>query len=172
MLTSDRGDSDAIAGAGRAAFELGKYAEAIGYFDRLSPQERDEQIISEMLETARSVQTADPFLRGLSNTEKAQKTAAALEAAESRVAECARQQGQTLSITATSTPLQQLYATNLKMKSDWSERNLASHTDRIDAAMAQVFQIEDTAAMECGAPQTALDKALLLLGHNRGEAGQ
>jgi len=170
VLTSDRHDSDALAGAGKAALELGKYSDAIDYFDRLLPQERDAWNISDTLDAARQIQSADPFLPGLSNREKAQRTASALAEAESRVVECARQLGQTVSPTTEATPLQRLSAINQKMKSDWSEPNLASHTDRIDAAMSQVFQMENVAAMDCGAPQAASDKALLQLGRSRGGA--
>jgi hypothetical protein len=172
VLTSVRRDPEALAGAGKSAFELGKYTEAIDYFDRLTPEQRDAQDISDTLAAAREIQSADPFLSGLSNREKAQRTAAALAQAESRVVECARQQGQALSPTTEATALQRLYATNQKMKSDWSEQNLAVHPDRIDAATSQVFQMESAAATDCGPPQNARDKALLLLGRSRGGVTQ
>ncbi len=172
VLSSERRAPEALAGAGKAAFELGKYTEAIDYFDRLTPEQRDAQNVTDMLAAAREIQSADPFLPGLSNREKAQRTSSALAQAESRVVECARQQGQTLSPTAEATPLQRLYATNQKMKSDWSAQNLTVHPDHVDAAMSQVFQMENAAAMDCGAAQTAMDKALLQLGRSRGGAIQ
>jgi tetratricopeptide (TPR) repeat protein len=169
---SDRHDAEALAGAGRAAFGLGKYTEAIDYFERLPSKERENPDVAALVEDARAIQSADPFLAGLSNREKAKRTASALVQANSRALQCAQQRGQSLSSTTQATSLQRLYATNQKMKADWSAPNLESHPDRVDAAMSLVFQMEDAASQECGAPPPGSDNVLLLIGRSHGGGGQ
>lgn len=171
-LASDRHDADALAGAGKAAFGLGKYAEAIDFFERLPSKDRENPDIAALLENARAIQLADPFVPGLSSRERTKRIADALAQTNLRALQCAQQQGQSLSSTTQATSLQRLYATNQKMKADWSELNLESHPDRVDAAMSLVFQIENMAAQECGAPQPGPDNALLLIGRSRGGVGQ
>jgi hypothetical protein len=56
------------------------------------------------------------------------------------------------------------------MARDWSERNLTLHPDRIDAAMALVFQIEDATAQRCGEPTSGIDNALRVIEQLREKA--
>ena len=89
-----------------------------------------------------------------------------------RLTDCAHQRGEALSAAPTATTLQTLSGNYKKMKSDWSERSLEQHTDRIEVAMSLVFEIENAAAQECGAPQSSADNALLLIGRGHGGAGR
>lgn len=49
---------------------------------------------------------------------------------------------------------------------DWSERNLVAHPDRIEPAMAAAFAMEDAASKQCG-EAGGVDYALWLLGRSR-----
>ena len=171
-LGVNRHDAEALAGAGNAEFESGKYSEAIDYLERLPSKIRETPEIEEALGTAREVQAADPFLSHLSNQDKAKRTTEALAQAEVRLTDCAHQRGEALSAAPTATTLQTLSGNYKKMKSDWSERSLEQHTDRIEVAMSLVFEIENAAAQECGAPQSSADNALLLIGRGHGGAGR
>jgi tetratricopeptide (TPR) repeat protein len=167
VLAADKTDADAIAGAGRAAFELGKYGEATEYFDQLSREKAADPNIAQIATSSRQVLAADPFLSGLSADEQASRTAAALAFAQARLEQCARQSGESLTSAPPSSPLQKAFAENEAMQKNSSRRILLQHPERMDAAMSLVFKNVNLAAQECGAPQGA-DRALWLLGRSRG----
>ncbi|HEY0704122.1 MAG TPA: tetratricopeptide repeat protein [Candidatus Acidoferrales bacterium] len=166
LLTADRFDEEALAGAGRAAFELGEYKDALEDFNRLSPERRNQPDIARYDEMAHRVFVVNPFLGGLSQQVKAQRAANALALAETRAQSCAKQAGVSLAETPPRSELQIAYATNEKMSPDWSARDLQRFPDRLDAAMQTTFDIENAAAKTCGEP-TGDDRALWLLGHSR-----
>jgi len=166
LLSVDRYDEEAIAGAGRAEFELGEYSEAIEDFNRLSPERRDQPDIAPSREMAHRVLAMSPFLAGLSGAVKAQRAENALSLAEARAQACARQTGMSLVETPPRTELQIAYATTQTMGKDWNPHNLQSFPDRLEAAMQTAFEIEDAAAKACDEPQGD-DRALWLLGRSR-----
>jgi len=172
VLVHDQSDDVALAGAGQAAFELGQYAEALDDFDRLSPEKASQPNIAGMIETSRAVESASPLLPGLSPAEKAKRAADALAQAQSRVADCAHQQGEALSEKPPRTELQKLYATSYEMNHDWSTVGLERHPDRVDAAMSLVFQMESAADQQCGEPQAGPDRILALIAQSRGATNQ
>ena len=79
---------------------------------------------------------------------------------------CARQTGESLEEIAPQTDLQRLYEQGKTLQKDWTPRYLARFPDRLDAAMAYVFSVENAAAATCGEPQGE-DRALWLLGRSR-----
>jgi tetratricopeptide (TPR) repeat protein len=167
VLAAHPRDDEALKGAGTAAFQLGQYAQAMVYFDRLPREQAADPRIKEMIETCRQILEADPFHPGLPADAKAQRAASALTAAESRLQECARQHGISLADSAPKSDLQAAYAASQQKKTDWSERNLLRFPDRVDAAMSLAFNLENLATQVCGAPQ-GKDNALWLLGRSRG----
>lgn len=172
-LSSDRRDTDALAGAGSAAFQLGQYALAIDYLNRLPREKRAEPATAKMLTTSEQVVAADPYRPGLSIAEKARRTANALAQADSRLMACAQQTGQSIaSAMGPMTELQQLHAQRQKMKGDWSTLNLRRYPDRIEPAMSLVFQMEDAANQQCGTPTEDADYVLTLIARNRGGAAK
>ena len=166
LLQVDRYDEEALAGAGRAAFELGEFSAAIEDFNRLSPERRTQADLAPAVEMAHRVQAMSPYLAGLSAQVKAQRAANALSLAQGRAQSCARQVGLSLVETPPRTDLQVAYATTETMAPSWRLRDLQSFPDRLDSAMQTTFEIENAAATACGEPQGE-NRALWLLGHSR-----
>ncbi len=169
LLTQDRKDTDALAGAGTASFELGKYQQALNFFERLPEAQRTAAGVADMFETSRQIVTVDPFLHGLSPHEKAARTSQALAIALDRLRSCGQSNGSPVTAVPPQTPLQKLFASSAAKRKEWSQRNLERYPDRVEVAMAYVFQAENLAVQQCGqAPGN--DHALWLLSRD-GEGG-
>ncbi|HWF37689.1 MAG TPA: tetratricopeptide repeat protein [Candidatus Acidoferrales bacterium] len=170
VLKFDSRDAEALAGAGTALYQVQRYPEALLYFNRLPHEKRVEPQIANMIENARAIVSANPWAAGLSAEERARRTSDALMAAVARMSDCAHEHGESLSETPAVSDFQNFYATSQDMARDWSERNLTLHPDRIDAAMALVFQIEDATAQRCGEPTSGIDNALRVIEQLREKA--
>jgi tetratricopeptide (TPR) repeat protein len=168
ILKSNPSDEDALAGAGTAGFELGQYARAVGYLDRLPRDRLSDPRIGSMLETSRQVESANPFLPGLPASEKAKRTVSALQRAQERISDCAHQHGESTSAVPPVSQLQTLFATGRqKMANDWTEAALRRNPELVDPAMSLVFEMEDAAAQECGASPAGPDRILVLIARGR-----
>ncbi|MGC1597324.1 MAG: tetratricopeptide repeat protein [Candidatus Acidiferrales bacterium] len=165
LLAADRYDQEALAGAARAAFELGQYSDALQYFNRLPRERRDALDLASAYEMSQRVLAVDPFVSGLSANAKAQRATAALALAQTRLQNCARQNGESLLETPPRTDLQILWGQFQRTQTDWTERDLERFPERLDASMEFVFGVENAAAKSCGEPQGD-DRALWLLGRS------
>jgi tetratricopeptide (TPR) repeat protein len=166
LLAADPNDEESLAGAAQAALELGQYAMAMEYFDRLPRQRREQPDLASRFDITRQILAADPFLSGLSAEVRAQRAANALALAQTRAENCARQTGLSLEQTPPQRDLQRFYQQAKNFQQDWAPRYLERFPDRLDAAMAYVFEVENAAANICGEPQGD-DRALWLLGRSR-----
>jgi tetratricopeptide (TPR) repeat protein len=167
ILKQSRHDQRALAGAAIASYQLENYSQALEYFDKLRDQKSLPENAQGMLQTSRQIEDADPFRKGLSPAEAARRVTAALAIASERVTACAHQRGEALSSTPPTTDLQQLYAAQQGNARDWSEANLARHSDRIYPAMSLAFQMEEAAAQQCADPQQGPDRILWMLDRSR-----
>ena len=170
IMITNRRDPDAPAGAGTASFQVGDYARAVQYFNELPPEKRADPAISSLLETAREVQTTNPFLPNLSSHERARRTVRALERAQALAQDCSERQGVPLKSSPPSTPLQKLWATFGQDSSLWTQQSLVRDPGQLDAAIEWVFQVENAALQACGESQNPADRALLLLAQSRTRA--
>jgi tetratricopeptide (TPR) repeat protein len=166
LLAANRFDEEAIAGAGRAAFELGEFAEAVEDFNRLSPERLRQPDVAEAHEMAHRVLALSPYQSGISAEVRAQRAENALALAEARAQKCASQSGTSLQETPPRTELQIAYATSQAMALTWRLRDLQRFPDRLDAAMRTVFDLENAATSACG-ETSGDDQALWLLGRSR-----
>ncbi len=166
-LRVHRRDTDALAGAGRAAFQLAMYSDAAEYLQRLPEPSRSAPDIVETLGLSQQAATMNALRPGLRASEEAKRAAKALSVAQSRISSCARKHGDVLppkpGATAPPTDLQKLYATARQNRQIWSETNLAHHPDQVVVAMTFAVQAENTASAECGPPQNIADRALSLI---------
>jgi tetratricopeptide (TPR) repeat protein len=166
VLAADRNDQESLAGVAEAAFELGQYITAMEYFDRLPAEKWQQPELVTRYDMAKRIHAADPFLAGLSTEARAQRVANALALAQTRMEACARQTGESLEQITPQTDLQRLYEQGQTLQKDWTLRYLERFPDRLDAAMAYIFSVENAAAAACGEPQGD-DRALWLLGRSR-----
>lgn len=167
VLSTDRRAPGALAGAGRAAFELAMYSDAADYFRRLPQPNRAAPPISDDFALSQQAATMNALRPGLRASEAAKRAARALAVSEARISDCAKQRGEELhtraNIVTPPTALQKLYATGLQNRRLWSEANLAHHPDQVVAAMTFAVQAESAATGECGPPQSLPDRALTLI---------
>jgi len=165
VLAVHKRDSDALVGAGIAAFHIGQYTRAVTYFDQLSPERRNAPDVSSLLATTQDIQTESPFLAKLSGKERAIRTLKALALVQARLESCSAQPPVAPVLAVPSvTQLQQLR--NELKSPTWTERSLAGDQSQVDAAMALVFEAENAAASQCGEPQDPPNRALLLIGQS------
>lgn len=166
-LAVHRHDTHALAGAGRAAFQLAMFSDAAGYLQRLPPTERSAPDLADILALSQTAATMNALRPGLPGAEEGKRAAKALSVVEARISSCARQKGQPLPAnpraTTPPTQLQKLYATARQNSQIWSEMNLAQHPDQDVAVMTFAVQAENAASAECGPPQTIADRALMLI---------
>jgi tetratricopeptide (TPR) repeat protein len=167
LVSVNNEDYEALLGAAISAFELGRYDLALDYFDRLPQQQRDAPDVVGLYQTARQIDSMNPFLTGLSREAKARRAADALSLAGKRLQDCARQKGQSLLVAQPQTPLQKAFADSKELEARGSLRYIEKHPETIEDVMAHVFQMENAAADACIKPQDA-DRALWLLGRSRG----
>jgi tetratricopeptide (TPR) repeat protein len=156
-LKSDTDNAAALAGAGRAAFELGHYAQAMPYLERavaVTPKDTDS---ATRLRLARLVLEMDPFRQEKRARDREQAVVNAFAMAGKRLSAC--------SVTETSEEKQMLAQRWAGMKSQVTISHLRANPDIMNGAMSLVFRIERETEDMCGAGSDA-DAALLLIARN------
>ncbi len=157
-LKSDRHNPAALAGAGFAAFELGRYPEARKYLQSAVAAKSDDAESAALLKTTDLVLAMDPFRRQISMAERNRIVVEAFEVAGERLKACSALQ----SSGATKTGQPSIAESWAKMKPRVTELGLRRNPDLVESAMDVVFEIEREASASCGAP-AGKDQALLLI---------
>jgi tetratricopeptide (TPR) repeat protein len=174
VLTFDRKNAKALAGAGEVAFQLGRYRTAKAHLQKAVELNPNDEPSREKLNTASLILETDPFLRRISDDERNRRLLVAFHRAGDRLKACAQTMNIDLSTTASA---QTVSSNNNELPALWTRwlaarrqlRHLSSagNTDLPDTLMDLVQQIEQQTAQECG-PPTGLDLALLLIARDRG----
>jgi tetratricopeptide (TPR) repeat protein len=157
-LKSDRHDHVALAGAGLAAFELGRYSVAQRYLQAAAAAAPDDREITAKLRTVDLVLQMDPFRRQISSAQRNRIVVAAFAAAGSRLASCGAIRGSTIPVSS----LQNLATAWAKLKPKITTYGLRRDPDLVNTAMELIFNIERQANGGCG-PPTETDTALFLI---------
>ncbi len=157
-LKADRDNGAALAGAGLAAFQLGRYPQAQHYLQGALTEGAGNALIEDRLKTTELVLEMDPFRRQVSVAQRHKVAVEAFETAGRRLQACSAARGGTLP-TATQTSLASSWA---KMKPRMTEGELRRDPDLVEAGMDLVFEIERETSATCGTPSGA-DAALLLI---------
>jgi tetratricopeptide (TPR) repeat protein len=157
-LKSDRHDAAALAGAGHAAFELGRYQLAQHYLQSAITANPNDPDSAERLKTAQLVLQLDPFRRQIPAAERNRIVAEAFAAAGQRLKSCA------LPTTTARGPasVPSLNHEWAGLKPQITEAELRRNPDLVEKAMDLVFRIERETNVVCGSP-TGSDLALLLI---------
>lgn len=168
----------ALVGAGEAEFRLGNYDAARRHLARALRERPDEESVGQlrdMLDQANLVLATDPFNPGLPLAERDRRVIAAFNQVLRRLASCgapvpsgAAKGG----APATSAPAGGLVALSNRareLQPQVREDLLSKSADLATEIMNLVFDVEQSTAQGCGAPQ-ALDRALLLLASRRGSS--
>jgi predicted Zn-dependent protease len=154
-LKAEPHDAAVLAGAGRAAFELGRYPLAQRYLQAAVSADPNDAESAARLQTAELVLKMDPFQRQISAAERNRIVMEAFATAGQRLKDCptAGSAGATL---------QNLRDSWSQMNGQMSEQGLRRNPDLVETAMDLVFNIERQSSTACGAP-TGTDAALLLI---------
>jgi len=167
-LKADRRNPAALAGAGLAAFELGRYPMAERYLQAAAAASPADARSADLLKTTEMVLQMDPFQRGISVAQRHQIVVRAFATAGERLKRCNARIGsvRTPAAPGSSLPgnsaLANLADSWAKMKPRISEAGLRRDPDLVETAMELVFNIERQTSLTCGSPQGA-DLALLLI---------
>jgi len=156
-LRQHREDADAMAGAGRAAFELGRYEQAQRYLQAAVTMNASETDSRALLETVTLTLQMDPFRRQLSSSRRNRIVIDAFQTAGLRLQACGGSAGPRPD---------DLESRWTQMKPKINIRGLHKDPDLTDAAMDLAFLIEQRSSEKCGAP-TGKDLALLLISRLR-----
>lgn len=172
VLHYDPANSDALAGAGQAAYRIGDYLIAQRYLEEAVKANPEDANSGQFLAITELLLRTNPFRSHISDAERNRRIAAAFAHAGKRLTECARQKGIDLTpATSTGSSLSALQSRWAVAKPDLARLRSPGETDLPDALMDIIFQIEQQTAAICGPPQ-GLDLALLLVSQKREVATQ
>jgi tetratricopeptide (TPR) repeat protein len=157
-LKLERDNRAALAGAGFAAFQLGRYPLAQRYLEGAVAANPSDTRSTDRLKMTEMVLGMDPFRRQLSVAQRAKMVVVDFITAGARLKACSAARGLALP-----TAVQSSLAGNwAKLKPQVSEGELRRNPDLVEAAMGLVFDIEHQTSVTCGTPAGA-DMALLLI---------
>jgi tetratricopeptide (TPR) repeat protein len=175
VLKLDSKDAAALAGAGEAAFQMGRYRTAVKYLEQSAQVNPDDTRTRQRLQTASLVLDTDPFLRRISDVERNRRIAGAFSHAGERLRSCALSKGIALngnvidregSDVPLSTDLQSLWVRWQAAQPDIQRIAAPSKAPLPDTLMDLIFSIEQQTATLCGEPD-GMNLALLLISRNR-----
>jgi tetratricopeptide (TPR) repeat protein len=176
-LSHHRSNPAALAGAGEAAFHLGRYRAAEDYLSATSSEGTTDDQVAQMGEIARLILQSDPYERGLSARERERRVRAAFYQAGVRLDRCTAAVGTSLPSSAeapapsspeTASDLAQLKESWIGIKAKVTRPRGSAESETPDAAMDIVFQIEQVTRKQCG-KGSGVDEALRLLADNHSE---
>jgi predicted Zn-dependent protease len=159
----------AALGAGRAAFQLGRYRTAAEHLQDAIENGVTDAATRNMLKQAEDVLDLDPWKRGISAADRAKRVSTAYVQAGARLQQCAASKQQQLEVVPPTSDLQLLYSEWKRQDSQLSR--LARDPDFRDSVMDLAFRIETATNADCGKSSDATDQALLALSRY-GEAVQ
>jgi tetratricopeptide (TPR) repeat protein len=162
VLQTEKNNHDALAGAGEAAFKLGRYRTAESYLRSAADSDLQNARDKELLHTSELILQADPFARHLSSAERNRRLRAAFEQAGKRLDACVSQANGG-SLPSALAPLKTRW---VEMQPRLKRLNTAREDVSPDQIMDLVGQIEQQAATQCGAATDA-DETLVLLAQDR-----
>ena len=160
-LKSDHHNPAALAGAGLAAFDLGRYALAQRYLQVAATANPEDRQSVGLLNTTELVLQMDPFRRQISADQRNRIVIEAFAAAGDRLKSCSA----TANLDHSKSPerLEQTLADSwAEMKPKINQGDLRRDPDLVEKAMDLVFEIERQTKAACGAP-SGTDLALLLI---------
>ena len=160
-LKLDRHNPAALAGAGRAAFELGRYDLAQRYLEAALVAHPNDAQSAALLRIAELVLNMDPFRRQISVVQRNRIVIEVFASAGERLKSCAAVDN-TQASPPSAVPTPSLADDWAKMKPQITEQGLRRNPDLVEAAMNLVFDIERQTNTACGSP-TGVDLALLLI---------
>ncbi|HUJ93939.1 MAG TPA: tetratricopeptide repeat protein [Terriglobales bacterium] len=150
-LKLDPHDAAALAGAGRAAFELANYSSARRYLEAAVAANRGDSSSADLLKLTSLVIELDPYPRSLTPLRRSQIAVEAFEIAGDRLRTC----------DSTEKPYATLDTRWREMKPQVNERRLQKNPVMVDEVMNLVFAIEKQTADKCAPNQK--DRAILLI---------
>lgn len=165
-LKLDRRNSEALAGAGQAAFELARYSLAEHYLTEAVALDAHDEQSQDLLHTAQLVLKMDPYQLRFTTAQRNQLVVEAFKIAGQRLKSCpepvqpAASAATPANATAPAAPT--LYSRWSAMRPHVTERGLRMNPDLGDDAMSLVFSIEQQTSIACGPPKGE-DLALLLI---------
>jgi tetratricopeptide (TPR) repeat protein len=160
-------NTEALLGAGQAAFELEQYRDAQRYLQRALAQDPKDVKARELLQLSTLVRQFDPFIPRLSARERARRVVEAYRNTEQRLTRCAVQRGEKLTQAGPSpTKLQSEYIRLRELRPNIRASALMRNPDFADTVMDAVGQAQQTTAGLCG-PPTGVDQALLMITRQR-----
>jgi tetratricopeptide (TPR) repeat protein len=160
-LKSDHHNPAALAGAGLAAFDLGRYPLAQRYLQVAVATDPEDKRNADLLNTTELVLRMDPYQRQVSSDQRNRIVIEAFAAAGDRLRSCTAAGNS--SGTASSEVLEQTLTDNwARMKPKINQGDLRRDPDLAERAMDLVFEIERQTKAACGAP-SGTDLALLLI---------
>jgi tetratricopeptide (TPR) repeat protein len=170
-LRLDGKATDAQAGAGKAAFQLGSYRDAQRHLQRAVRSNPSDSDSARLLELSTLIVEADPLDASLRTKERARRAWQDYQQAMKRLQDCAQQVGEPLDVPQPETDLQALAARARQLRPRPSEATLLRDSDLVQSVSALLFQVERTTADRCGEP-SGLDLALLYLARRAQESTQ
>jgi tetratricopeptide (TPR) repeat protein len=165
VLRTDHDKTDALFGAGQAAFQLGRYRTAQEYLESTVRADPQNVMAVQLLSATSMVLQGNPYAPHLSDAERNQRLRSAFRAAGERLDDCAQNKGIDLTPISPASGLPAL-------KAQWVDASpkvarLRVHDDAtLDEIMNLVFEIERQTQALCGPPD-GLDQALLLISQER-----
>jgi len=157
-LKANRRNAVALAGAGKAAFELSQYISAERYLREavdIRPGDKDS---AARLQLTELVLQMDPFRRQMRSAERNRIVVNDFAAAGDRLKTCQVPAANAATVTQKQSLAQQW----AKLKPQVTERGLRRNPDMVNTAMELVFNVERSSKGMCGAG-TEIDQALLLI---------
>jgi tetratricopeptide (TPR) repeat protein len=167
-LKLERRNSAAEAGAGRAEFAMGQYADAQLYLSAAVAEAPADAASADLLKTAQAAIRMDPFRPQIPDRERDQIVMDAFATAGDRLKVCqgngtvASTPGKKPAAGSPGTAWQQLSGEWTMLKPQVTENSLRENPDLVNTAMNLVFDIERETTGACG-PATSADEALVLL---------
>jgi tetratricopeptide (TPR) repeat protein len=157
-LKAEPGNRTALAGAGLAAFQLGRYPLAERFLQAAVAGNASDTQSAERLKTTEMVLRMDPFRRQISVAMRNKIVVSAFTTAGERLRSCGAARGSVVP-TASQSSLMESWT---RMKPQITEQELKRDPDLVESSMALVFEIERQTSATCGTP-TGADLALLLI---------
>jgi tetratricopeptide (TPR) repeat protein len=158
-LKADPHNPRAPAGAGYAAYELGRYPLAQRYLQEAVKLNPSDMHSAELLGTTEMVLHKDPYRRGISTLERNRLIIEAFTTAGQRLDKCTVPSGEAGN--SGNSP-EDLSSQWLSLKPQITQRVLQKNPDVAEQAMNVVFRIERETSKTCGVP-TSADLALILI---------